>query len=166
MSEPVWLAVEDAGPAFTELLRRNAVSLEAMPFLAVWRCFKEFAETPVDAPSDGLLYEWYIHESAPDEFNIHFLRSFAVVDPEGEDDYVEVDCHWTFAVTDALRDLRGDPLPGGTWRWPLDRPAYASWWFPGEGVPLASWIESVESRPEFSVVQTLVSVSTWFGRTV
>jgi hypothetical protein len=60
MSEPVRLAVEDAGRAFTELLGRNGVSLQAMPFLAVWRCFKEFAETPVDTPSDGLLYEWYI----------------------------------------------------------------------------------------------------------
>jgi hypothetical protein len=76
-----------------------------------------------------------------------------------------VDCHWTFAVTEALRDLPGDPLPGGTWRWPLDRPAYACWWFAGEGVPLASWIEEVESRPEFSVVPTLVPLSIWFGRT-
>jgi hypothetical protein len=168
MNEPVRLAIEDAGRAFTELLGRNGVSLEAMPFLAVWRCFKEFAETPVDTPSDGLLYEWYIDENVPDEFNIHFLRSFEVVDPDGEDEeeYEEVNCDWTFVVTDALRELPGDPLPGGTWRWPLDRPAYASWWFPGEGVPLASWIEEVESRPEFSVVQTLVPLRTWFGRTV
>jgi hypothetical protein len=165
MSEPARLAVEDVGRAFTELLGRNGVSLQAMPFLAVWRCFKEFAEAPVDTPSDGLLYEWYIDESVPDEFNIHFLRSLVDPDREDEEDYEEVNCHWTFAVTDALRDLPGDPLPGGTWRWPLDRPAYVSWWFAGEGVPLASWIEEVESRPEFSVVQTLVPLSIWFGRT-
>jgi hypothetical protein len=165
MSEPVRLAVKDTERAFAELLRRNGVSLEAMPFLAVWRCFKQFAETPVDTPSDGLLYEWGIYESATDEFNIHFLRQFEVVYPDGEHDrFEQLNCDWTFAVTDALRELPGDPLPGGTWRWPLERPSYVSWWFPGQGVPLASWIGSVESRPEFSVVQTLVPLGTAFGQ--
>jgi hypothetical protein len=165
MNQQAPLAIEDAERAFTELLRRRAVPRDTFPFLEVWRCFKEFAQTPVATATDGLLYEWNVFDSAPDEFNIHFLRQFEVLYPNGEHKrFEQLNCDWTYALTHALRELPGDPLPGGTWPLPLESPSYNSWWFPDQGVQLASWFQFVESRPEFSMVQSMVPLSTAFGQ--
>ncbi|MEJ7845765.1 MAG: hypothetical protein WKF93_08980 [Acidimicrobiales bacterium] len=67
-------------------------------------------------------------------------------------------------MTDALADLPGDPRPDGTAPPPLLRPRYLSWWFRDEDVLMADWFDRIESRPEFTVVQSLPAVSTTFGQ--
>ncbi|WP_157802541.1 hypothetical protein [Sediminihabitans luteus] len=136
------LPIEAAGGALRGLVQSASGGRGDLPFEELIGTIRKFAEISFDVPAtddaDGLLFQYgragWLPGSA---FVFGFVRQFEIVGQDGD--------HECFSQA------------GIEYRFPMDADLEAvgggvSWWFPGSGTSLDSWLDEIGSGPIWGLV--------------
>ncbi|MFK4086132.1 hypothetical protein ACI2LF_18620 [Kribbella sp. NPDC020789] len=112
-----------------------------MTAASAWSVFGAFGgidfDVPQEADSDGLLYQYGIHDfSGEARFHFDLTRQFGL---PHSDDYLQFHCDLQYLPTPAVEVLG----------------SHAEWWFPGDGRRLPEWVYAVKRRPEWPVLESV-----------
>jgi|SRR5215472_1064711 len=130
----------DSPEVFHALVREAGLTVGSLTAATAWSVFGSFSRIEFDAPqdpgSDGLLYQFGICDFSGDpRFHLDLTRQFGLRD---SDEYLQFHCDLQYLPTPPLGALG----------------SHAEWWFPGDGRQLPEWVDAVNQRPEWQVLES------------
>jgi hypothetical protein len=131
---------QDSPEVFRTLVRQAGLTLESLTAAHAWTLFASFSRVGFDVPkepeSDGLLYQFGIYDfSGEPRFHFDLTRQFCLRD---SDEYLQVHCDLQYLPTPRLQALG----------------SHTEWWFPEDGRHLLEWVDAVNQRPEWPVLES------------
>ena len=130
----------DSPEVFRTLVRQAGLTIESLTAVSAWSVFSAFAriafEVPHEAESDGLLYQFGIHDfSGEPRFHFDLTRQFGL---PGSDEYLQFHCDVQYLPTPELQALG----------------SHTEWWFPEDRSRQAEWVHLIDQRPEWTVLRS------------
>ncbi len=87
------------------MLDQAGITPDAPDVYRMWSVFKAFARVPVVCQDDGFLFET-LPMPEFNSFNLHFLRQFTLYDGDKYDHMEQLNCDFTYPLTDDLSSLQ------------------------------------------------------------
>jgi hypothetical protein len=118
-----------------------------LPISRLTRLVRRFSAIEFEVPdlpdADGYLFQYgQVNWFSEPTFALGVVRQFELVDAHGEhDSYVQVQFEFRYPLDGELESAGN----------------YSEWWFPGDGVPLDRWLESVDRAPIMGVLSAKMS---------
>lgn len=114
--------------------------MESLTAATAWTLFGSFSGIEFDVPrepeSDGLLYQFGVYDfSGESRFHFDLTRQFGLRD---SDEYLQFHCDLRYLPAPPLRALG----------------SHSEWWFPGDGRQLPEWVDVVNQRAEWIVLES------------